>query len=84
MRMVTRTIKSIVVVTKCVNTDTMEVEDHTFTIANHGKATNPTKIINKSLANSPLKLVKVIETREETAKYKMPEDVFILNATVVE
>ena len=64
MRWITRTIKSVIVITKCVNADTMEVEDCTLRIGN----VPPEKIektVNKVLENSPYKLVKVLETFTE-------------------
>ena len=83
MRYITRTIKSSIVVTKCVDVETMEVTDQTFTITATPEEKIP-RVINKMLDNSSLKLVKIIDVSTETNKYKMSEEDFIFNATVVD
>lgn len=85
MRMVTRTITSSVIVTKCIDTDTMEVIDKTFTFGKVGTDEKIlTRIINKSLKNSNLKLVKIVGVTEDTVRYRMTEEKFIESADVIE
>ena len=83
MRYITRNIKSVIAVTKCVNLETLEVEDVTLSL---GKVA-PEKVeraIEKQLNETNLKLVKVIGTTTEENKYKISEEDFIKLATKVE
>ena len=88
MRMVTRTIKHVVVATKCIHTATMEVEDLSFTLPARGELGEKeiARLINKMLdADGGLyKLVKIVGFTEETNRFGMPEETFIKNATVIE
>lgn len=83
MRYITRNIKSVIAITKCVNLDTLEVEDCTFSL---GKVAEEKveRAINKMLKDSNLKLAKVVGTTIEENKYRISEEDFIKYATIVE
>lgn len=84
MRMVTRTIKTSVIATKCVNTDTMEVVDMTFTLSKVGADEKLiAKNLNKKLKGTDLKLVKILGVAEEVVKFGMTEEEFMSYAKVI-
>ena len=83
MRYITRTIKTTIVITKCVDSETMEIVDKTFSLGRLPEE-KVARAINKLLENSTLKLVKIVETTTDEAKYKMSEETFIENAEVVD
>lgn len=83
MRMVTRTIKSVIAITKCYDFETNEVVDKTFNLGNV-PANKIEKTIDKILDGSNLKFVKLIDITHEENLYKMTEQKFIENAEVVE
>lgn len=83
MKYITRTIKTLIVITKCVDTETLEIVDKTFTIGNV-----PSKYaereVNKQLKGTTLKLAKILNTTFEENKYKMTEQEFMTNAEIVD
>lgn len=83
MRYITRTIKTTLAITKCVDTETMDIVDKTFTLGNT-PAEKVARVINKMLDGTTMKLVKIVDITTDTAKYKISEEVFIENAEVVE
>jgi len=82
MRYITRTIKSMQVITKVYNETTDAIEDATFSISNVPEA-KVEREVTKLLKDTNLKLIKIVGTSETEAKYKMSEADFIANSEIV-
>ena len=84
MRMVTKKIKTTFIATKCIDTQSMEIVDRLFTIEK--PMTDEVLIarkLNKILANTPLKLVKIVDFEVHTYKYGMELTEFLDHATIM-
>lgn len=89
MRMVVKTLSHLVVCTKCIHLDTMEVEDFSFRFPLHGKKipdeAKIARMINSNLAKDGVyKLIKIVSINVEVTKFGMEEEKFIANATVID
>lgn len=83
MRFITRTITNVIAVTKCVDSESMELVDKTFVLGNVPD-NKVEKEINKQIKGTTLKLVRIEAVTKEENLYKMTEADFIANAKVVE
>lgn len=82
--MVTRTIQTTVANCLCVNPETREVTENTFTLSGTFKDLKSLeKAVNKVTENAPYRVVSITGTKVEETLYGMTEQKFIENADVL-